>query len=462
MKILSGDRLKFFRNNAQFIYGVVLLVLIPGALILNTYLILNKTDDVLNTELTRKASLVNGVFSANILDLLSDQTSLQDLVDNTVNKNPQIRSLDVLIPSGVDYKIIASLDSSKIGTVSKYFYNTLAWQGEEAIAYQTRSSALSTEDQTQIGQEGFWVLINPITNEAGAKVALVSLKLSSAITDDIYKNYVGGALTVLVISVIIIILLLLSNMKLFRSAIRFQKLKEVDRMKDEFISMASHELRAPITGIRGYLKMILDKSFGELPDEVEEKLTLVASETDRLHDLVEDLLEVSRIEQQRIDLNIKSLDSQSIIDGMIQTFALQAKEKGLELKFTKQADLPKMKADESRLKQILVNLISNAIKYTPQGSVSLSSELVTGKQPMIKIKVSDTGLGMTAKDRDKLFEKFYRVKNEKTSGITGTGLGLWITKQLILLMKGDIYVDSIENVGTHVTILLPADQVDSK
>lgn len=233
-------------------------------------------------------------------------------------------------------------------------------------------------------------------------------------------------------------------------------------MKDEFISMASHELRAPITGIRGYLKMILDKSFGELPDEVEEKLTLVASETDRLHDLVEDLLEVSRIEQQRIDLDIKPLDSQSIIEGMIQTFALQAKEKGLELKFTKQADLPKMKADESRLKQILVNLISNAIKYTPQGSVSLSSELVTGKQPMIKIKVSDTGLGMTAKDRDKLFEKFYRVKNEKTSGITGTGLGLWITKQLILLMKGDIYVDSIENVGTHVTILLPADQVDSK
>ena len=117
--------------------------------------------------------------------------------------------------------------------------------------------------------------------------------------------------------------------------------------------------------------------------------------------------------------------------------------------------MPALLVDKSRLNQVLVNLISNAIKYTPQGKVTLSAELWRGKNDMAKIKVSDTGLGMSAKDREKLFEKFYRVKTEKTANITGTGLGLWITRELVLLMKGEIYVDSIENVGTQVTVLLP-------
>jgi signal transduction histidine kinase len=109
--------------------------------------------------------------------------------------------------------------------------------------------------------------------------------------------------------------------------------------------------------------------------------------------------------------------------------------------------------DSNRLKQVLINIIGNAVKYTPKGSVVITT--VLREDNLVEIKCADTGLGMTAKEREKLFTKFYRVKNKDTDAIKGTGLGLWITKQLIEMMEGDVLVDSIKGVGTQMTILFP-------
>jgi len=455
MNLFPKDFFKVVRNNFQFVYGVVLLVLIPGAFVIITVLFIRNTDNVIDIELQRKASLANSIISSDIVGDLLNHPIIQSRIETIAADNDEIQGLDVLIPEGKDFKIIASLDSEAVGKVSKYFYNTIAWQGGDMIAYETFSGALSTEDQYQIGSERFWVVVNPVQNEANEKVAIVSVKMSSKVIDDLASDNVNKSVIVLIVTLVAVILLLVNNTRLFHYASLFRKLKEVDKMKDEFISMTSHELRAPITGIRGYLEMIVEGSFGELPQEAHQKLAMVLEESNRLHDLVEDLLEVSRIDQGRVKVTMKPLILAPVINGIVKTFDQQAKEKNLQLVTEIKPDLPKITVDESRLKQVLVNLISNAIKYTTKGKITISAELVIGKDNMVKIKVSDTGIGMSAKDREHLFEKFYRVRNAKTDKMTGTGLGLWNTREVIRVMKGEIYVDSIENVGTQVTVLFP-------
>lgn len=456
MKFFSRQNLSFLKNNIQVVYGVVLLLLIPGALVLNTLVFFNRATKVMDTELLRKAALAGDVISTSVPGLLTDRQTLQAKVESVAGANDEIYSLDVLIPDGDNYTIIASLDPQAIGKESSWIYNALAWQRDTSVAFATSSSAKSTEDESLQGNDRFWVVVKPVSDTNGQKVALVSLKLSSKIIDDLSKDLFNRSLIVLIASIAVIVLLLINNTKLFQYARLANKLREVDQMKDEFISMTSHELRAPITGIRGYLAMIGDGSFGQLPPDAREKVQMVLTETNRLRDLVEDLLDVSRIEQGRVKLEIMAIPMKSIFDNLVNSFARQAEEKKLALS----VDLPDpsitVMADHNKLTQIMVNLVSNAIKYTPRGSVTISAVVVEEKKKMVKIKVTDTGMGMSAKNREHLFEKFYRIRNEQTDRITGTGLGLWITKALVGMMKGEIYVDSIEDKGTEFTVILPA------
>ncbi|MDD5040245.1 MAG: HAMP domain-containing sensor histidine kinase [Patescibacteria group bacterium] len=456
MKLFSRHGvLEIFKNNFQLVYGLILLILVPAALLVITLVFTSNMQKVMNQELLRKADMANKLVSAQIPALITDQQALQSYIERTKSLHEDIHSIDILVPEGANFKIVASLDKKQIGVISKFTNNTIAWQREELIAFETTSNALSTEDEMKMSDQHFWVVVNPIKNSDGVKTAIVAIKLSSSIIDELTSDYTTRSVIIVVAAAIVIILLLLNNTRLFQYSILFRRLKEVDQMKDEFISMASHELRAPITGIRGYLQMITDGSFGALPAEANAKLHMVLQESNRLHDLVEDLLEVSRIEQGRIKLTMAPYELKLLAESVVMTFEQQAKEKNLKLSVQMPTDIPKIFVDEARFKQIIVNLVSNAIKYTPKGSVAISAELVRGKEDSVKIKVADTGMGMSAKDREHLFEKFYRVRNEKTDKITGTGLGLWITKQVVELMKGEIYVDSIENVGTQVTILLP-------
>ncbi len=452
MKLFSKDNLLYFRNNLQLVYAVVLLILVPAALVLNSVIFIDNTQKVMDVELQRKASLANSIFSVEVPGLVNNEKKLQDKVIQVIQKNEELHSLDVLVPKGEDFEIVASADTEAVGNVSKYLYNTLAWRSNEAIAYQTTSQALSTEDQSQISDERFWVVVKPVSNEDGEKAALVSMKISSKVIDDLTRQNLNRSIIVLIATIVVIILLLANNTRLFQYAAVAKRLREVDMMKDEFISMVSHELRTPITGIKGYLKMLIDKSFGELPEEAEEKLRLVSKETDRLSNLVNDLLDVSRIQQGRLKFVYRPVNVSLLTDEIIASFAQQAKDKGLALKSKIPVSLPPVRADEEKLQQIIVNLVSNAIKYTQKGSVVVEAK---EKQGMVSIKVSDTGIGMSAQEREHLFEKFYRVRNEKTDAISGSGLGLWISRELARIMKGEIYVESIENVGTHVTVVLP-------
>lgn len=198
--------------------------------------------------------------------------------------------------------------------------------------------------------------------------------------------------------------------------------------------------------------MFLDGSMGTLTDVGKKSLGIVSASVRHLDDLVEDLLNVSRIEQNRLPLNVTTLNPDEAIQQAVDELKILADNKSLQLLFTKNIDTHPVLADRDHLRQILINLISNAIKYTPRGSVTVT---VAATDELVTIKIKDTGIGIGARDREKLFTKFYRVASEQTKGIRGTGLGLWITKKLANLMGGELYIDSIEGTGTEVSVTLP-------
>jgi len=152
-------------------------------------------------------------------------------------------------------------------------------------------------------------------------------------------------------------------------------------------------------------------------------------------------------------VSLEELHGYEIIGQTAKEFEVQAKEKGLDIRYNLiEGSDDLINIDKDKFKQVLINIIGNAIKYTQSGSVGIEAKNHNGN---LVVTVKDTGIGMTAKEREHLFEKFYRVKNDKTQEIIGTGLGLWITKQIVELMGGSIFVDSIEDVGTQFTIEFP-------
>lgn len=237
------------------------------------------------------------------------------------------------------------------------------------------------------------------------------------------------------------------------SSIQKARLYEGDQMKNEFVSIASHELLTPISAIEGYLSMILDEHIGKVDDQARGYLDKVYISSRRLSQLVKDLLSVSRIESGKMTINPQAVNMEKLIMDTTDQLRFIAQKKGLQLNYEAPArELPMVRADPDRVTQVLINLVSNAIKYTPSGSVTIKT---ARSRQVLKIEVSDTGLGMSREQRLHLFEKFYRVDAPETVGIVGTGLGLYITKSILERMGGTISVQSVPKRGSSFTITLP-------
>ena len=220
-----------------------------------------------------------------------------------------------------------------------------------------------------------------------------------------------------------------------------QRLKELDQLKDEFVSVASHELRTPMTAIRSYVRMALHKLGIPLSQKLERYLyrTLVSAE--RLISLVNDMLNVSRIESGHIEISPKAFDIVALVKDIMEEVKVKADEKSLRL-ISLEQKIPAVFADGDKVHEILLNLLGNALKFSyPGGTVTVS--FFTDGQ-MVDLSVKDSGCGITKEDLSKLFHKFSRLDNSYTSVSTsgGTGLGLYISKNLVELMHGKIWVSS--------------------
>lgn len=227
---------------------------------------------------------------------------------------------------------------------------------------------------------------------------------------------------------------------------------QVEIMKTEFVANVSHELKTPLTSIKGFVETLLDGALDE-PETAKHFLEIISDETDRLNRLINDILSLSAIEAKRRELNRVSLNLEKLINETVSILSPQASEKNLEINININHPLEEVEADEDMIGQVLINLIDNAVKYTQKGgTVSISAQT---QKDRVKVAVADTGIGIPIDSIPRLFERFYRVDKARSREMGGTGLGLAIVKHILELHHGKIEVDSIVGKGSTFTFYLP-------
>lgn len=213
-------------------------------------------------------------------------------------------------------------------------------------------------------------------------------------------------------------------------------------LRDHFIFVAAHELRSPVTAIKWNLEVFRDVTKKiKFNQEQSDILNVIGDSNEYLIELVNDLLDVSRIESGTFNVKLQATNIEVIIDEVIQLLTFHAKGRGVKLDYKKiKEGAPNVMVDPRRFKEVLVNLVSNAIKYSPKGGVA--RVILKENKDLLELHVSDSGIGLSRKDISMLFKKFSRVKRDKTVKTIGTGLGLYISKKIIEKMKGKIWVKS--------------------
>jgi two-component system, OmpR family, phosphate regulon sensor histidine kinase PhoR len=228
--------------------------------------------------------------------------------------------------------------------------------------------------------------------------------------------------------------------------------KQLDQMKSDFVNMVAHELRSPLVSIRQLQSVLAEGLAGPLQEKQEDFVTRGIKKIDALLALINDLLDVARLEAGRLVQRQVPTDVGKIIEEMVALMAPRAKDQGITLSFALE-NLKPILADPKNIEEILNNLLSNAVNYSPSGGEVKTSARVIGD--FMEIKVSDQGIGIPSEELPKIFEKFYRVKDPKTRQVSGTGLGLSIVKGIVEAHRGSIYVESTVTVGTTFRVLLP-------
>ena len=234
--------------------------------------------------------------------------------------------------------------------------------------------------------------------------------------------------------------------------------EEIDQMKTEFISVAAHQLRTPLAGVKWSLRMILDGDMGKIAPEASEYLKKSYQSNERMINLVNNLLNVSHIEEGGFVYNLESVSLRSLIQDVISDSAELALKNKIKVKFNKpKRKMPEVKIDFGKMKMAIQNLVDNAIKYSTVGKnviVSLKQKK-EGARNFIQIEIKDNGIGISKKDQKRMFVKFTRGDNAVKMQTEGSGLGLFIVKNIIEAHHGKVWFDSEKNKGTTLYVKLP-------
>lgn len=428
----------FFKNNPQLIYTALLLVVIPIAFIFSNQQFLDVAKTAQERLEKERIGMMQDVFAAFVAEKISDDGFLQAKLEELKKENEILAELKIIRLENNFPKIAASLEKSEIGKIdekNQHFFGT--------ASLNPASSFIFEESQTS-GRT--WKAVRALLDENKNLTGFLLTTISMSELDMIIASRIQRAYFVLILILVVILLLLIRQARLIDYSKLYSELQGIDKMKDDFISMAAHELRTPLTAIKGYADLVSETPV--LPQKDKDNLAIIKISADRLSSLVADILDVSRLSQGRLVFNFQAIDPSDIIKKVVDSLKIEADKKGLELKYEKIV-LPKISADPVRLEQALVNLVGNSIKYTPKGKIEILTKAEYGK---LHIRIADTGLGISAEDQKRLFEKFFRIQTKETQEIIGTGLGLWITKELIEKMGGAIMLESIKGIGAHFII----------
>jgi len=252
----------------------------------------------------------------------------------------------------------------------------------------------------------------------------------------------------------------------------YDRLKELDRLKSNFLATVSHELRTPLTSIIGYSEMLVEGIAGEMSAEQREFVRTIHEKGEQLLELITSLLDLSKLESGTLAMRKSDVTVEHVVSDVVHTVSPTARKKGVTVSSTVEAGLPKLWADPTRLRQIVLNLVDNAMKFTPQGgtvrvgvrTTTMEVEpddeegglvLLRSKQPAVEIRVTDNGIGIPDAEKSKVFDAFYQVDSRATRQAGGTGLGLSIVKRLVEGHDGRVWVEDNQPKGAVFVVTIP-------
>ena len=376
-------------------------------------------------------AIVMKFFASKALSERQEKEKIRRLADNTLSAIKNLRALIDNIGDG----IFAVDEDSRIYTSNVAALNILNWK--KAIINRPINEAMIIRNQDL-------EIVDPVRKviETGKPFKASDLSIKNGNED--MKIYINIAP-------------ILGSMSKPQGAIvifrDITKEKEIEEQRMEFVAVSSHELRTPLTIIEGYLYNLLNNKKLKYDEDSKIFIEKAHKSAIDLQNLITDLLDVSKIEENRISFDKKLYDISDIANEVCEELSKKAKEAKLKLILEiKNKRIPKISLDRARIKEVLINLLNNAIKYTEEGSITVTIEK-NGKNAVISVK--DSGVGISEEDQKYIFNKFYRAENWRTKSKSGTGLGLYITKAIIENHKGKIWVESQQGIGSTFSFSLP-------
>ncbi len=233
------------------------------------------------------------------------------------------------------------------------------------------------------------------------------------------------------------------------------ELERASRLKSEFLANMSHELRTPLNAINGFSQLLLEQTFGELNTKQKRYCDNILASGEHLLQLINSILDLSKIEAGRLEVHLEEFSIRQTIENAVAVIQPLAQKKGLAVEFAIESGLDRVRLDPGKTKQVLYNLMSNSVKFTDSGKVSVSGRRMPAPEDWIEIVVADTGIGIDPEDQKRLFREFEQIDGSHSRRYEGTGLGLALTKKLVELMGGTIHVDSERGGGSRFFVRLP-------
>lgn len=437
---LFGDGYAYVRNHPQLLMTMLLSVVIPVAFLVSGQQFLNAARD--NQERLEKdrIGIVHDLFAAYILATEFNEDEIQREIEHIVALNPDVTEFIVAREDSEGIRILASRNAEHRGTIveNEQLFRLGNIKPDESII-------------TPFAKDGvrYWKSIKLIQSPQNSDY-YIYLETSLQHIDELFASRIMTAYVWLAGILAIVLILMMRHVRLIDYAYLYSETKKANEMKDLFTNMIAHELRAPLTAMRGYASMIRENEV--VSPEVRSQASKIEDAAGRLVLVVSDLLDVARIHSGKLSITKSNTNIQEVIASVVEAMQSTALEKNITLTHDGVHSEIFMNIDEKRLFQALTNLVSNSLKYTNAGSITVS---VDERPDRVEIRVKDTGMGISADNQKNLFAPFFRVNNAAVDQTVGTGLGMWITKQLIELMKGSIGVESIHGVGTHIVVTFP-------
>jgi signal transduction histidine kinase len=437
--------IEFIKSHPQILFTVFTGIVIIGGFLFTSQKFVDVTKATQERYERNRLSSFQDAFIEITKQQFGNPVYLGEVIKQLAQKNETITEFRVVLNDG-NYTIAASLKDGEVGTSDS--------RNEEFYRLPSSNPAESFSYDLVEGGERVFKFVRAIANDTGGIRGWVTNTSALSQFDAITTQNIQTAYMVLLGVIILIVILFVRHARIIDYASLYSRLKEVDQMKDDFISMASHELRSPLTVIRGYTDLAKSSDAVKMvPDEPRKKLSetleLIDTSARQLDSLVADILDVSRLSQGRIEVTPKEVNIAELARTITDSFKMPAEQKGLTISY-QGIERVSVFADPDRLRQVIVNLVGNSVKYTKKGSITVE---VQENGNNVALRISDTGIGISAEEQKKLFQKFYRIKSEETREITGTGLGLWITAELVRKMNGAITVESIKGVGSHFIVI---------